>query len=213
MTDPGGGFGWRSGRALGGTYSLGKVAERAEPVLLRQLGVLLLPTALERFELRAHAEDLLSAPGVVAVDPPRLGASARVPAAVADGLSAGQARRLKLPGAPRAILIFHPLQYPLARALIAHHPDAELWYWRRDVAEPGGSRRRRDRHEELHLSATMRAAALIVAAEEDVTEEHGERCDIVVLELSEDPHEDNRPLFRRLEMLGIESGRLGSERL
>ena len=132
---------------------------------------------------------------------------------MADGLSAGQARRLKLPGAPRAMLIFHPLQYPLARALIAHHPDAELWYWRRDVAEPGGSRRRRDRHEELHLSATMRAAVLIVAAEEDVTEEHDERCEIVALELSEDPHEDNRPLFRRLEMLGIESGRLGSERL
>ena len=213
MTDPGGGFGWRSGRALGGTYSLGKVAERAEPVLLRQLGVLLLPTALERFALRAHAEDLLSAPGVVAVDPPRLGASARVPAAVADGLSAGQARRLKLPGAPRAILIFHPLQYPLARALIAHHPDAELWYRRRAGAPPAAPRPRRDRHEELHLSATMRAAVLLVAAEADVTEEHGERCEIIVTELSEDPHEDNRPLWRRLEMLGIESGRLGSERL
>jgi hypothetical protein len=213
MTDPGGGYGWRSGRALGGTYSLGKVAERAEPVSLRPLGVLLLPTALERFGLRAHAEDLLAGPGVVAVDPPRLGASGRVPASVADGLSAGQARRLKLPGVPRAIVIFHPLQYPLARALIAHHPDAELWYWRRDAAAPGGPRRRRARHEELHLAATMRASVLIVAAEEDVTEEHDERCDFVVLELTEDPHEDNRPLWRRLEMLGIDSGRLGSERL
>jgi hypothetical protein len=213
MTDPGGGYGWRSGRALGGTYSLGKVAERAEPIPMSPLGLLLLPAKLERFALRAHAEDLLTAPGVLALDPPRLGASARVPASVADGLSAGQARRVKLPGVPRAIVIFHPLQYPLARALIAYDPDAELWYWRRDVAEPDGSRRRRDRHEELHLAATMRASLLVVAAEEDATGEHGERCDIVVLELTEDPHEDNRPLWRRLEMLGIESGRLGSERL
>ena len=33
----------------------------------------------------------------------------------ADGLAATQARRLRLPGIPRAIVIFHPLQYPLAR--------------------------------------------------------------------------------------------------
>ena len=39
------------------------------------------------------------------------------------------------------------------------------------------------------------------------------RCEIVVLDPGTDPHEDNRPLWRRLEMLGIESGRLGSERL
>src|SRR3954452_25011868 len=142
MTDPAGGYGWRSGRALGGTYSLGKVAERDEPIELRPLGLLLLAQPLERCALRAHAEDLLAGAGVLAVEPPRLGASGRVPAAVADGLSAGQARRLKLPGVPRAILVFHPLQYPLARALIAHHPDAELWYWRRETPE-GLPRRRR----------------------------------------------------------------------
>jgi hypothetical protein len=213
MTDPGGGFGWRSGRAIGGTFSLGKVAERTDPLISRPLGVLLLPAALERFGLRAHAEDLLSGPGVVAVDPPRFGASARVPAAVADGLPAGQARRLRLPGSARAIVIFHPLQYPLARALIAHEPDAELWYWRQGVARPDRSRRRRERHDELHIAATMRASLLVVGTEEDVTEEHDARCDIIVLDPGEDPHEDNRPLWRRLEMLGIESGRLGSERL
>ena len=37
------------------------------------------------------------------------------PASVGDGLAATQARRLRLPGVPRAIVIFHPLQYPLAR--------------------------------------------------------------------------------------------------
>src|SRR3954453_1061159 len=167
MTDPAGGYGWRSGRALGGTYSLGKVAERAEPIELRPLGVLLLPQPLERFALRAHAEDLLAGAGVLAVEPPRLGASGRVPAAVADGLSAGQARRLKLPGVPRAILVFHPLQYPLARGLIAHHPDAELWYWRWDRydADLGTSRRRRERLEDLHLAAALRAEVNVVVSD------------------------------------------------
>src|SRR3954467_2220288 len=100
MTDPPGGYGWRSGRALGGTYSLGKVAERAEPIELRPLGLLLLPEPLERFALRAHAEDLLAGPGVLAVEPPRLGASGRVPAGVADGLSAGAARGGEAPRGP-----------------------------------------------------------------------------------------------------------------
>ena len=63
------------------------------------------------------------------------GAYLRLPASVADGLAATQARRLKLPGVPRVIVIFHPLQYPLARGLIARHPDAELWYWRWDRYE------------------------------------------------------------------------------
>src|SRR4051794_11039028 len=213
MTDPGGGYGWRSGRALGAGYSLGRVAEQAEPIDLRPLGLLLLPAALEGFALREHAEDLLGGPGVVAVEPPRIGASARVPAAVADGLSAGQARRLKLPGVPRAILIFHPLQYPLARGLIAHHPDAELWYWRHESGEPERSARRRERLEELHFAASLRASLLLGPSEEalaDVEAADGER---LVLVPSDDPHEDNRPLWRRLEMLGVDSGRLGSERL
>jgi hypothetical protein len=213
MTDPAGRYGSRSGRAIGSTIRLGRVADRAEPISVRPLGLLLLPAALERFALRAHVEDLLSGPGVLAVDPPRLGASARTPASVADGLSVGQARRLRLPGAPRAILIFHPLQYPLARALIVRYPEAELWYWRRDVAAPTGSRLRRDRHDELHLAATLRAALLVLGADEELTDAHDPRAELVLLAPSEDPHEDNRPLWRRLEMLGIESGRLGSERL
>ena len=213
MTEPARGYPWRSGRALGNAQGLDRVAERAEPILKRSLGLLLLPTALERFALRAHAQDLLTGPDVLGVDPPRLGSSGGAPASVADGLSAGQARRLKLPGVPRAILIFHPLQYPLARALTVRDPEAELWYWRRDVPAPTGSRLRRDRHDELHLTATLRAALLVLGAGEELTDEHDPRAELVPLELSEDPHEDNRPLWRRLERLGIESGRLGSERL
>ncbi|HWK27794.1 MAG TPA: hypothetical protein VNS09_14620 [Solirubrobacter sp.] len=166
MTDPGGGYGWRAGGALG------RRAERAarmgaeEP---RPIGVLLLPRALEAFILRDQAEDLLTAPGMVAVEPARVpyGAYLRLPAVVADGLAASQARRLRLPGVPRAIVIFHPLQYPLARGLIALYPDAELWYWRWDRYEVAydATQRQRDRLEELHLAATLRAALTVTVTE------------------------------------------------
>ena len=95
------------------------------------------------------------------------GAYLRLPASVADGLAATQARRLRLPGVPRAIVIFHPLQYPLARGLIAQHPDAELWYWRWDRYEVAydASPRQRARLEDLHLAATLRAAVTVVVSD------------------------------------------------
>jgi hypothetical protein len=131
--------------------------------------VLLLPRELESFILRDQAEDLLTAPGVVAVEPARVpyGAYLRLPASVADGLAATQARRLRLPGAPRAIVIFHPLQYPLARGLIAQHRDAELWYWRWDRYEVAydATPRQRERLAELHLAASMRAAVTVVVSD------------------------------------------------
>jgi glycosyltransferase involved in cell wall biosynthesis len=164
MTDPGGGYGWRTG-------TLGEAAERAERVGrdLRPIAVLLLPRELERFILRDHAEDLLTAPGVVAVEPARMsyGAYLRLPDALGAGLASTQARRMKLPGEPRAIAIFHPLQYPLARALIARHPDAELWYWRWDRYEAAydASLRRRARLSDLHLAASLRAEVNVVVSD------------------------------------------------
>src|SRR6059036_2254356 len=98
----------------------------------RPIAALLLPRTLEGFILREQAEDLLRAPGVVAVEPARVpyGAFGRLPGWLADGLAIRQARRLlrRLPGDPRAIVIFHPFQYPLARALLAARPECELWY-------------------------------------------------------------------------------------
>jgi glycosyltransferase involved in cell wall biosynthesis len=170
VTEPGGGYGWRSGERPGGSpYGPRRLAARAEPSDRRPLCVLLLPRALEQFILRDQAEDLLSAPGVVAIEPARIpyGAYLRLPGPVADGLAATQARRLRLPGAPAAIVIFHPLQYPLARALIAEHPDAELWYWRWDRYEVAydASARRRARLQDLHDSAVNRAALTIVVSD------------------------------------------------
>lgn len=171
MTDPAGGYGWRAGPA--GAAARAQRASEGEPP---PIGVLLLPRALETFILRDQAEDLLSAPGLFAVEPARIsyGAYLRLPVSVADGLAAVQARRLKLPGVPRLVVIFHPLQYPLARGLIAQHPDAELWYWQWDRFDAAydASPRQRERLQELHLVASLRASKNVV-----VTEALGELLD------------------------------------
>jgi hypothetical protein len=172
MTDPGGGHGWRSARHLPDPY--GRVAERAERMgEQRPLCVLLLPE-----EPVPWAEPLAAAPGVVVVEPARLSyrSAARLPDAFADGLAVVQARRMRVPGVPRAIVLFHPLGYRLARALLGLYPDAELWYG-------GGG------EGPLHDLAEGRA------------------------DLRFTPGGDHRPLWERMERLGIESGRLGSERL
>ena len=91
--------------------------------------VLLLPRRLERFHLEQPVRELLRAPGVVAVDPSRLPLGRMAPTMAARA-AMGQARRMKLPGTPRAVVILHPMQMYLAGALLARHPDAELWYGR-----------------------------------------------------------------------------------
>jgi hypothetical protein len=105
---------------------------------------------------------------------------------VADSLAAVQARRMRLPGYPRVLIVFHPYQYPLAISLRDLHPDAELWYGPAD--EPGDERRR-----SLHALAVERATWVFDHPDEPA-------------------HTQNLPLWERLEALGIESGRLGSER-
>ena len=130
----------------------------------RSIAVLLLPRSLERFILRDQAQDLLRAPGVVAVEPARVpyGAFGRLPGWLADGLAFRQARRLlrQLPGDPRAIAIFHPFQYPLARALLAARPECELWYsiWDRYDHAYDASPKLRARIADLHAQASERAA-------------------------------------------------------
>jgi hypothetical protein len=93
------------------------------------LAVLVLPTQLEGFELEAHARDLLSIPRVVALEP----SSVRTPRFLRDAASLRQARRLRFPGRLRLVVLYHPEQYGLTRALCAHHEEVELWY-----IPPGG---------------------------------------------------------------------------
>jgi hypothetical protein len=91
--------------------------------------VLLLPQRLERFHLEQPVRELLRAQGVVAVDPSRVPLWRMAPTMAARH-AMGQARRMKLPGTPRAVAILSPLQMFLAGALLARHPEAELWYGR-----------------------------------------------------------------------------------
>jgi hypothetical protein len=93
------------------------------------LALLLLPARLETFELAAHARDLLEIPRVLALEPSRFG----TPLSLRDAVTARQARRLRFNGEPRAFVLYHPRQYPLARALLAVHEQADLWYFQPDL--------------------------------------------------------------------------------
>jgi hypothetical protein len=157
----------------------------------RPLLVLLLPCALEDFALRERAEDLLTAPGALAVEPARVsyGTLSGLPSPTARSIARRQARRMQLPGAPRAVAVFGPLQVPLASAILDHHEAAELWYL--PAGPPGGVR---DRALE---SAAIARAGLTRAFEPAA---------------GGNVRAANLPLWERMEALGIESGRLGSER-
>jgi len=139
---------------------------RGGPTSEQPLLVLLLPDRLEALPQRAPVEALLAAPGVIAVEPPRVPLSAMLAGIVAHR----QAKRMRLPGVPHAIAVFDAHQIPLAGALITRHPEAELW------ALAG---------EEPQADFTFDVAAA----------------------------PDLRPAWERMERLGVESGRLGSERL
>lgn len=100
------------------------------------LGVLLLPAKVEDFELADHARDLLAIPRVLALEPGRV----RTPRLLRHTAPIRTAKHLRFPGKPRLFVLYHPLQYPLARALCARYREAELWYIRpnpRAVGDPG----------------------------------------------------------------------------
>ena len=153
----------------------------------RPICVLLLPRTLEQFILRDQAQDLLRSDGVVAVEPAKVpyGVLGRLPGTMADALAAGQARRLRLPGAPRAVVIFHPFQYPLARAIMARARDCELWYGRWDRYEEALDASPRDltRLRDLHEQAAARSSLTFVASEAlaDLEREAGREATLVPL--------------------------------
>ncbi len=88
------------------------------------MGLLVLPGKLEEFEFAAHARDLLDIDRVLALEPPRWRARRMLTSEI---IAIRQARRLRFPGKPKLVVLFHPRQFHLARALSAQH-EAELWY-------------------------------------------------------------------------------------
>jgi hypothetical protein len=176
--------------------------------------VLLLPAPLERFILRDQAEDLLRADGVIAVDPPRMpyGAFARMPMGLGDAVAARQGRRLvrtlrRRVGEPRVVVIFHTLQYQLARAVVALAPGSELWYWRWDRFERAydADERRRERLDVLHDQAAARASTIIAVSDELARIEGtaGRRAITVPLAA------DSFPAARGGDVVAISIGHLG----
>jgi hypothetical protein len=149
------------------------------------LALLLLPSKLEDFRFAAHARDLLEIPRAVALEPPRM----RQSGTLAEMLAARYARRVRLPGEARVIVLYHPRQGPLARALLATR-DAELWYARPDRQMLEQST---PRHREELMALDDRAA-------ERATE-------ILLISRDGDPREQNLPLRRRLIELGVISAK------
>jgi hypothetical protein len=115
------------------------------------LAVLLLPSKLEGFELEAHARDLLSIPRVIALEPSRF----RTPRLLRNAVGMRQARRLPFPGRPRMIVLYHPAQYPLARALLSHDQELELWYVPTDTASLSDSTELHDLDDLARAHATQ----------------------------------------------------------
>lgn len=174
--------------------------------------LLLLPRALEGFILADQARDLLRSPGVVSADPPRIpyGALARMPAPVARRLAPTMARRLlrTLGGDLRAVVIFHPVQWPLAEALLARSPGAELWYGRWDRYEVAydADEGMRARLAALHEAAASRSSLTFVASEElaRLEREAGREATLVGLSAESFPVPDPGSA-----VIGVSLGHLG----
>ena len=155
------------------------------------LCLLLLPRTLEQFILRDQATDLLRSPGVVAAEPARLpyGAYGRLPQTVGDAIANVQARRLtrSLRREVGVVAIFHPLQYQLARAVVAR-TGAELWYGRWDRYEVAydAPAKLRERLGELHELAAERSSLTFAASTELVRLEREAGRDAVLTALTAD---------------------------
>ncbi len=174
--------------------------------------LLLLPRTLEGFILEDQARDLLRSPAVVAADPPRVryGAIARLPRAVRDRLARGTARRLlrALKGDLRAVVIFHPVQWPLAQSLLTLEPGAELWYGRWDRYELAydASPTMRARLAELHEAAAKRSKLTFVVSGKlaELEREAGREAQLVGLAADSFPAPDPAG-----SVIGVSLGHLG----
>lgn len=157
------------------------------------LAVLLLPQRLEEFALAEHARDLLRAPRVLALEPPRVSwvRLARLPELLGRRTAVRQAKRLKLPGHARVVILYDPLQTMLALALLARYADAELWYVRTGQASPAAEPDLEERISEL-AELARRRAALEMSLD-----------DLAPLPPERTWFEANEPLWDRLEELDI----------
>jgi hypothetical protein len=145
--------------------ALGDVQEKREP-----LGLLILPVTLEAFALAEPARRLLAVPRVLALEPPRM----EPPRLLRHSAPFRQAKRLKLPGEPRVVVLFDPGQYPLARAVCARFTGAELWYVRPEPDQRAPAADPRADLDEYDALASERAGLGHVLRWEDTLERRDE---------------------------------------
>ena len=177
------------------------------------IAVLLLPRTLEQFILREQAQDLLRAKRVVAIEPGRTpyGAYGRMPARAADRMASGQAKRMRsrLPGPVAVVVMFHPLQWPLARELLRRSPGAELWYGRWDRYEEAydAPPALRERLRALHDEAAAAASLVFVASGKlaELEEEAGRPATLVGLAAGAFP----APSVQEPNVVAVSLGHLG----
>jgi hypothetical protein len=116
---------------------------------------------------------------------------ARFPAALGLRTGIRQAKRLKLTGPARVVILYDPLQTMLALGLIARYPEAELWYLRAggpsSAAGPDLAGRAAD------LEALARRRATLEMSVEELAPLPPERTWF----------DANEPLWDRLEALEI----------
>lgn len=168
----------------------------------RPVCLLLLPRRLENFILRDQVQELLGVADVRQVAPRRIpyGVVGRLPSALSSVVTTFQATALlnKLTRedcVPRAVVIFHPLQLPLAEELIERSDgQCELWYGRWDryeAAYDAGPKLRR-RLAELHKRAAERSALTFVASVELERQEReaGREAELVTLAADSFPAPD-----------------------
>ncbi|ADB48528.1 hypothetical protein [Conexibacter woesei] len=141
------------------------------------LALLLLPVPLERFTHAEHARDLLRAPRVLALEPPPLSWSriGRLPGSLAFGIGVRQAKRVRLPGPVRVVIVYEALQLPLAQGLQLRFEGAQLW------------------RAEVVAEATAQAS---LAFDPDDAAGLGDAAGV-------DAFDRNAPLWERLELLGV----------
>jgi hypothetical protein len=160
--------------------------------------LLLLPGPLAAFILRDQAQDLLRAPGVIALEPGRVpyGVYGRAPDRVGAALARRVARELVrgLDGPPRVVVIFHPFQEPLATAIVNQAEGCELWYGRWDRYEHAydAGPKLRARLARLHDRAATASTLTFVASERlaELEQEAGRDATLVPLAADSFPAPD-----------------------
>ena len=174
----------------------------------RPLCLVLPSTPLDGFILAEQVQDLARADGVVVRPPPRrlkYGMSSRLPEPLARLTGRWQARGV-VRAARRdgtriaAVLIYHPVQWYLARAILAAEPAAELWYSRWDRYEWGyatGPRRRR-RLAALHDRVAARSVMTVTCSVELQRLERAAGRDAILTPLSADTFPAPDPVSTRI---------------